>query len=59
VSLKESIERELHVPTSIRWGKPGSLDVFADGQKIYSKKPADSLPSSEEVLNLLRNRKPT
>jgi len=58
VSLKESIERELHIPTRIRMGAPGSLDIFADGQKIYSKKQTGRMPASDEVLALLRSRLP-
>jgi len=54
VSLKESIERELKIPTRIRMGAPGSLDVFADGAKIYSKKQTGRMPSAEEVVSLLR-----
>jgi hypothetical protein len=56
VSLKEGIERELGIPTRIRTGAPGSLDVFADGERIYSKKETGRLPSTAEVINLLRSR---
>lgn len=58
MSLKDGIERELHVPTKIRMGGPGSLDIFADGQKIYSKKQTGRMPSTEEVVGLLRSRLP-
>jgi selT/selW/selH-like putative selenoprotein len=58
VSLKESVERELRIPTSIRLGAPGSLDILVDGEKIYSKKETGRIPSAEEVVNLLRSRKP-
>ena len=57
VRLKESIERELQIPTRIRLGGPGSLDIIADGQKIYSKKQTGRMPSAEEVVSLLRGRK--
>jgi len=56
VSLKESIERQLRIPTRIRLGAPGSLDIFADGKKIYSKKETGRLPSAEEAVNLLRSQ---
>ena len=56
MSLKESIERELHIPTRIRLGSPGSLDVVADGVKIYSKKETGRLPAAEEIVGLLRGR---
>jgi len=35
----------------VRW-------ILADGKKIYSKKETGRLPSAEEVINLLRSRKP-
>jgi len=56
VRLKEGIESELKIPTRIRTGGPGSLDIFADGQKIYSKKETGRLPSVDEVLSLVRSR---
>ena len=37
MSLKESIEGKLNIPTRIRMGGPGALDVFVDKQRIYSK----------------------
>ena len=54
VSLKKDIERELGTPVRVRAGGPGSLDVFVDGEQIYSKKKAGRLPTSNEVLNLIR-----
>ncbi|HTT64803.1 MAG TPA: Rdx family protein [Bryobacteraceae bacterium] len=56
MSLKESIERELQIPTRIRFGGPGSLDIFADGEKVYSKKQTGRMPSAPEVVSLLRAR---
>jgi len=55
VSLKENIERQLQIPTRIRMGAPGSLDIIFEGRKIYSKKQTGRLPSIEEVIALLRN----
>ena len=56
MSLKESIESKLNIPTRIRWGGPGSLDVFVDNQKIYSKKQTGRLPSVDEIIGLIRAR---
>jgi hypothetical protein len=56
VRLKESIERDLGIPARIRMGSPGSLDIFADGKKVFSKKQAGRPPSVEEVEGLLRSR---
>jgi Rdx family len=56
VSLKASIESKLKIPTRIRFGQPGGLDVFVDGQKIYSKKQTGRLPTGDEIVDLIRER---
>lgn len=56
MSLKDSIEAKLKIPTRIRFGPPGSLDVFVDGQKIYSKKQTGRLPTNGEIVDLIRAR---
>lgn len=56
MSLKESIESQLKIPTRIRMGAPGSLDVFAGEDKIYSKKQTGRLPDADEIGALLRAR---
>ena len=56
MSLRESIEGKLKIPTRIRLGGPGALDVFVDGQKIYSKKQTGRLPAAEEIIELIRDR---
>jgi hypothetical protein len=56
VSLKESIEGKLKIPTRIRLGGPGSLDVFVDKERIYSKKETGRLPTADEIIELIRNR---
>jgi predicted Rdx family selenoprotein len=56
VSLKTSIEDELQIPTRIRMGPPGALDVLLDGRTIYSKKQTGRLPTAGEVIQLIRAR---
>ena len=56
MSLKESIEDRLKIPTRVRLGAPGSLDVFVDGQKIYSKKQTGRMPTADEIVTLIRAR---
>lgn len=56
MSLKESIEGKLKIPTRIRLGGPGSLDVFVDRERIYSKKETGRLPTADEIIELIRNR---
>lgn len=57
MSLKESIEAKLKIPTQIRMGAPGALDIFVDKQKVYSKKMTGRLPSVDEVIELIRARR--
>jgi selT/selW/selH-like putative selenoprotein len=54
VSLKSQIERELGSPVRVRAGAPGALDVFVNGEKIYSKKQTGRMPSGEELIGLIR-----
>jgi hypothetical protein len=56
VSLKENIEGKLNIPTRIRLGGPGALDVFVDGHKIYSKRQTGRLPTVDEIIELIRDR---
>jgi len=56
VRLKESIEATLKIPTRIRLGGPGALDVVVDGERIYSKKQTGRMPTPEEILALIRAR---
>jgi selT/selW/selH-like putative selenoprotein len=56
VSLKENIEGQLKIPTRIRLGGPGALDVFVDGQKVYSKKQTGRSPTVNEIIELIRSR---
>lgn len=56
MSLKENIEAKLRISTRIRLGKPGALDVFVDGQRIYSKDAAGRLPIADEIVDLIRAR---
>jgi len=56
VSLKENVESKLGIPIRIRLGKPGALDVFVDGQRIYSKKQTGRLPTADEIIELIRAR---
>jgi predicted Rdx family selenoprotein len=53
VSLKKAIERELSIPVRVRMGGPGALDVFVDGEQIYSKKQMGRLPTSRELIGLI------
>ena len=54
MSLKEAIERQLKIPTSIRMGSPGSLDIRLDGEEIFSKKQSGRMPDQAEIIRLLQ-----
>ena len=56
--LKDDIERELGLPTRLRAGAPGALDVFVDGEQIYSKKRTGRMPNSGELIGLIRGKLP-
>jgi selT/selW/selH-like putative selenoprotein len=56
VSLKNEIEREFHVPIRLRAGAPGALDVFVDGERVFSKKQIGRLPTSGEIITLIRDK---
>jgi hypothetical protein len=56
VSLKSDIEKKLGVPVKLKAGMPGALDIYADGERIYSK-GSGRLPQSAEVLALLEKRR--
>jgi selT/selW/selH-like putative selenoprotein len=56
VSLKKSVEGKLKISTRIRLGRPGALDVFVDGQRVYSKKQTGRLPTVNEIIELIRAR---
>ena len=53
VSLKDSIESKLKLPTRIRLGGLGALDVFVDTHTIYSKKQTGRLPTTDEIIELI------
>jgi hypothetical protein len=55
VSLKQDIERELKIPVRIRMGGPGSLNIFANGQQIFSHQQTGQMPQAAEIIAKLRN----
>ncbi|HEU5451151.1 MAG TPA: Rdx family protein [Terriglobales bacterium] len=54
MSLKSELEKDPGVPVNIRWGGPGSFDVYSDGKLIFSKKQTGRLPSAAEIRACLR-----
>ncbi len=56
MSLKNDIEREFGVPIKLRAGAPGALNVFVNGEQIYSKKATGRSPTSDELVKLIRSK---
>jgi hypothetical protein len=56
VSLKSDIERKLGATVKIKAGLPGALDIYADGERIYSKARSGPLPQTADILPLLERR---
>jgi selT/selW/selH-like putative selenoprotein len=56
VSLKNRIERELGLPIRLRAGAPGALDIFVNGEQVFSKRRAGRLPAADEVIQLIRRK---
>jgi predicted Rdx family selenoprotein len=56
VSLKNDIERELHVPIRVRAGAPGSLKVLVNGEPIYSRKQKSDSPNAPEIIKAIREK---
>ena len=54
--LKSAIERETGVGTRLRAGAPGALDVFVDGEQIWSKKKTGRMPSADELVGPIRRK---
>ena len=59
MSLKSAIEAELGIPTRLRAGAPGALDVFLDGEQIFSKKKARRMPRADELISAIRGKLPS
>ncbi len=56
MSLKNDIEQELGIPIRVRAGAPGSLNIFVDGEQIFSLKQAGRSPTSAEIIGLIREK---
>ncbi|MBV9499339.1 MAG: Rdx family protein [Acidobacteriaceae bacterium] len=41
-----------------RTGGPGALDVFIDGEQIYSKKKTGRMPRADELIAAIRSKLP-
>jgi len=54
VSLQESLEKEFGVSVPVRAGAPGSLNVFLNGERIFSRKEQGQPPSAADIIHMVR-----
>jgi hypothetical protein len=57
VSLKSEIESKLAIPVKVKAGMPGSLDVYLDRERIYSKSASGKMPQNADILAAIEQRK--
>jgi hypothetical protein len=57
VSLKSEIEAKLGFPVKVKAGMPGSLDVYLDRERIYSKPAGEKMPRNADILAAIEQRK--
>jgi hypothetical protein len=57
VSLKSEIESKLAIPVKVKAGMPGSLDVYLDRERIYSKSASGKMPLNADILAAIEQRK--
>jgi hypothetical protein len=43
----------------LRAAAPGALDVFLDGEQIFSKKKARRMPRADELISAIRGKLPS
>ena len=48
------ITEKLGLAPRVRIGRPGSLDIFADGKLLFSFNQAGRMPQDDEILRLLQ-----
>ena len=56
MSLKQDLEKKLGLPVRIKAGMPGSMDIYLDREKIYSKTQTGKLPQASEILSAIESR---
>ena len=56
MSLKQDLERELKTPVAVKMGRPGALNVYVNGQQIYSYQRTKQYPDPQQLVTAIRNR---
>ena len=55
MSLQGDLSKRLNVKPKIKWGAPGSLDVFVDGKKVYSYQETHRMPTADDIVKAIGN----
>ena len=58
MSLKLDIEKKLGIPVKLKAGMPGSMDVYLDGQRIFSKAQTGRMAQFADIAPAIESRKP-
>ncbi len=57
VSLKQHIEQKLGMPVKLRAGMPGSMDIYLDRERIYSKSKTGKMPQNADIVAAIEQRR--
>jgi len=57
VSLKLEIEQKLGIPVKLRAGMPGSMDIYVDRERIYSKSKTGKMPQNTDIVAAIEQRR--
>ena len=58
MSLKNDIEKQLGLPVKVKAGMPGSLDIYAGSERIFSKTQTGAMPRNADILAAIKQRQP-
>lgn len=57
MSLKQDIEKKLGIPVKLKAGMPGSMDVYVDGQRVFSKAQTGRMAQFNDIEPMIESRK--
>ena len=57
MSLKQDVEKKLGIPVKLKAGMPGSMDVYLDGQRIFSKAQTGKMAQYSDIAPMIESRK--
>ena len=57
MSLKQDIEMKLGIPVKLKAGMPGSMDIYVDGQNVFSKAQTGRMAQYSDIAPAIEGRK--